>query len=287
MDALNFHRDNFPGNGKIEIIPKVPLTDGTLSLAYTPGVAEVSRAIANGDDPCEYTNRCNTVAVVSDGTRVLGLGDIGPSAALPVMEGKALLFKVFGGVDAFPLVLAEKNPERFIEVIKAVSPSFGGINLEDIASPKCFYILERLRNELDIPVFHDDQQGTASVVLAGLMNALKVVGKRMGDITLVLFGAGAAGFATLRIATEAGVRPENVRVVELVEGRQRVITPDLPLERLFPAFHAGNHIPFVAEEVADQGPEVGVVFNDQDLVRTGHFASELFSQLGILGRTDL
>ena len=256
MDALNFHRGNFPGNGKIEVIPKVPLTDGTLSLAYTPGVAEVSRAIANGDDPCEYTNRCNTVAVVSDGTRVLGLGDIGPSAALPVMEGKALLFKVFGGVDAFPLVLAEKNPERFIEVIKAVSPSFGGINLEDIASPKCFYILERLRNELDIPVFHDDQQGTASVVLAGLMNALKVVGKRMGDITLVLFGAGAAGFATLRIATEAGVRPENVRVVELVEGRQRVITPDLPLERLFP--YRGELLSKTNGEGIEGGPEEAV-----------------------------
>ena len=256
MDALNFHRGNFPGNGKIEIIPKVPLTEETLSLAYTPGVAEVSRAIANGDDPCEYTNRCNTVAVVSDGTRVLGLGDIGPSAALPVMEGKALLFKVFGGVDAFPLVLAEKNPERFIEVIKAVSPSFGGINLEDIASPKCFYILERLRNELDIPVFHDDQQGTASVVLAGLMNALKVVGKRMGDITLVLFGAGAAGFATLRIATEAGVRPENVRVVELVEGRQRVITPDLPLERLFP--YRGELLSKTNGEGIEGGPEEAV-----------------------------
>jgi len=234
MDALNFHRGNFPGNGKIEIIPKVPLTEETLSLAYTPGVAEVSRAIANGEDPCEYTNRCNTVAVVSDGTRVLGLGDVGPHAALPVMEGKALLFKAFGGVDAFPLVLAEKDPERFIEVVKAVSPSFGGINLEDIASPKCFYILERLRNELDIPVFHDDQQGTASVVLAGLINALKVVGKRLEEITLALFGAGAAGFATLRIVTEAGVKPENVRVVELINGEPRILTPDLPLEELFP-----------------------------------------------------
>ncbi|NJE60665.1 NADP-dependent malic enzyme [Thermococcus sp. 21S7] len=235
MNASNFHRDNFPGNGKIEVIPKVPLTRETLPLAYTPGVAEASRAIAEEPEKAfEYTNRGNMIAVISDGTRVLGLGDIGPLAALPVMEGKALLFKAFGGVDAFPLVLAEKAPERFIEVVKAVSPSFGGINLEDIASPKCFYILERLREELDIPVFHDDQQGTASVVLAGLINALKVVGKRLDEVGIALFGAGAAGFATLRLLIKAGVKPKNVRVVELVNGEPRVLTPDLPLEELFP-----------------------------------------------------
>ncbi|ASJ03659.1 malate dehydrogenase [Thermococcus profundus] len=235
MKPLDLHRNNFPGNGKIEVIPKIPLTDETLSLAYTPGVAEVSRRIAeNPNEVFDYTNRGNTVAVVSDGTRVLGLGDIGPLGALPVMEGKALLFKAFGGVDAFPLVLAEKDHDKFIEAVKAVSPSFGGINLEDIASPKCFYILERLRKELDIPVFHDDQQGTASVVLAALMNALKFVGKRLGEVTVALFGAGAAGFAVLRLITKAGVRPENVRVVELVEGKPRILTPDLPLEELFP-----------------------------------------------------
>ncbi|AJC71666.1 malate dehydrogenase [Thermococcus guaymasensis DSM 11113] len=235
MDAKDFHRGNFIGNGKIEVIPKVPLTRETLPLAYTPGVAEVSREISREPEKAfEYTNRANTVAVVSDGSRVLGLGDIGPLGALPVMEGKALLFKAFGGVDAFPLVLAEKEPERFIEVVKAVSPSFGGINLEDIASPKCFYILDRLRKELDIPVFHDDQQGTASVVLAGLLNALKVVGKKLGEVSIALFGAGAAGFATLRLLVKAGVRPENVRVVELVDGKPRVLTSDLPLEELFP-----------------------------------------------------
>lgn len=235
MDAKDFHRGNFIGNGKIEVIPKVPLTRETLPLAYTPGVAEASREISRElEKVFEYTNRANTVAVVSDGSRVLGLGDVGPLGALPVMEGKALLFKAFGGVDAFPLVLAEKEPEKFIEVVKAVSPSFGGINLEDIASPKCFYILERLRKELEVPVFHDDQQGTASVVLAGLINALKVVGKKLGEVSIALFGAGAAGFATLRLLVKAGVRPENVRVVELVDGKPRVLTPDLPLEELFP-----------------------------------------------------
>ncbi|WP_099209320.1 NAD(P)-dependent malic enzyme [Thermococcus henrietii] len=235
MDARDFHRGNFIGSGKIEVIPKVPLTRETLPLAYTPGVAEVSREIAEEPEKAfEYTNRGNTIAVISDGTRVLGLGDIGPLGALPVMEGKALLFKAFGGVDAFPLVLAEKNPERFIDVVKAVSPSFGGINLEDIASPKCFYILDRLREELDVPVFHDDQQGTASVVLAGLINALKVVGKKLDEISVALFGAGAAGFATLRLIVRAGVKPENVRVVELVKGKPRILTPDLPLEELFP-----------------------------------------------------
>lgn len=235
MDAKDFHRGNFIGNGKIEVIPKVPLTRETLPLAYTPGVAEASREISRElEKVFEYTNRANTVAVVSDGSRVLGLGDVGPLGALPVMEGKALLFKAFGGVDAFPLVLAEKEPEKFIEVVKAVSPSFGGINLEDIASPKCFYILERLREELEVPVFHDDQQGTASVVLAGLINALKVVGKKLGEVSIALFGAGAAGFATLRLLVKAGVRPENVRVVELVDGKPRVLTPDLPLEELFP-----------------------------------------------------
>ncbi|WP_456422924.1 NAD(P)-dependent malic enzyme, partial [Thermococcus sp.] len=257
MDAREFHRNNFPGNGKIEVIPKVPLTRETLPLAYTPGVAEVSREIAREPDKAfEYTNRGNTVAVISDGTRVLGLGDIGPLGALPVMEGKALLFKAFGGVDAFPLVLAEKDPDKFIEVVKAVSPSFGGVNLEDIASPKCFYILDRLREELDVPVFHDDQQGTASVVLAGLLNALKVVGKRLNEVRVALFGAGAAGFATLRLLVKAGVNPEKVRVVELVEGRPRVLTPDLSLDELFP--RRGELLSKTNGEGIEGGPEDAV-----------------------------
>ncbi|HID01135.1 MAG TPA: NADP-dependent malic enzyme, partial [Piscirickettsiaceae bacterium] len=182
----------------------------------------------------EYTSKGNLVAVVSDGSRVLGLGNIGALAGLPVMEGKALLFKHFGGVDAFPVMINEQDPDRFIEVVNAIAPTFGGINLEDIASPKCFYILERLREGLDIPVFHDDQQGTAAVVLAGLLNALKVVGKKIDEITIALFGAGAAGFATLRILTKAGVKPGNVRVVELVGGKPTVLTGDMDLEKLFP-----------------------------------------------------
>jgi len=234
--ALAFHKNNFPGNGKIEVIPKVPLRNrDDLSLAYTPGVAEPCREIARDPEKVyEYTSKGNLVAVVSDGSRVLGLGNIGALAGLPVMEGKALLFKHFGGVDAFPVMINEQDPDRFIEVVNAIAPTFGGINLEDIASPKCFYILERLREGLDIPVFHDDQQGTAAVVLAGLLNALKVVGKRIDGITIALFGAGAAGFATLRILTKAGVKPGNVRVVELVGGKPTVLTGDMDLEKLFP-----------------------------------------------------
>ena len=234
--ALAFHKNNFPGNGKIEVIPKVPLRNrDDLSLAYTPGVAEPCREIARDPEKVyEYTSKGNLVAVVSDGSRVLGLGNIGALAGLPVMEGKALLFKHFGGVDAFPVMINEQDPDRFIEVVNAIAPTFGGINLEDIASPKCFYILERLREGLDIPVFHDDQQGTAAVVLAGLLNALKVVGKRIDEITIALFGAGAAGFATLRILTKAGVKPGNVRVVELVGGKPTVLTGDMDLEKLFP-----------------------------------------------------
>ncbi len=234
--ALSFHRNNFPGNGKIEVIPKVSLkTRHDLSLAYTPGVAEPCREITkNPDAVYEYTSKGNLVAVVSDGSRILGLGNIGALAGLPVMEGKALLFKHFGGVDAFPIMINEQEQDRFVEIVKAIAPTFGGINLEDIASPKCFYILERLRKELNIPVFHDDQQGTAAVVLAGLLNALKVVGKNFREITVTMFGAGAAGFAVLRILTEAGVKPENVRIVELVEGKPTVLTDDMDLEELFP-----------------------------------------------------
>jgi malate dehydrogenase (oxaloacetate-decarboxylating) len=192
--------------GKVEVVSKSPLkTRDDLSMAYTPGVARVSRAIA--DDPDNVWNltiKQNAVAVVTDGTAVLGLGDIGPEAALPVMEGKAILFKEFGGVDAWPLCLATKDPDEIVGVVTALAPGFGGINLEDISAPRCFEIEERLRASLDIPVFHDDQHGTAIVVLAALLNALQVVDKRLEDIRIVLTGAGAAGAATARMLAHAG-----------------------------------------------------------------------------------
>jgi malate dehydrogenase (oxaloacetate-decarboxylating) len=194
--------------GKLEVVPKTPLkTRDDLSMAYTPGVARVCEAIA--DDPSSAWNltiKRNTVAVVSDGTAVLGLGDIGPEAAMPVMEGKAVLFKEFGGVDAFPLCIATKDVDEIVAFCKAVAPTFGGINLEDISAPRCFEIEQRLRAELDIPVFHDDQHGTAIVVLAAVVNALKVVGKRIEDVKIVLTGVGAAGIATADILMHAGAR---------------------------------------------------------------------------------
>jgi malate dehydrogenase (oxaloacetate-decarboxylating) len=194
--------------GKIEIAPRLPLkTREDLSMAYTPGVARVSRAIA--DDPAKVWNltiKRNTVAVVSDGSAVLGLGDIGPQAALPVMEGKALLFKEFANVDAFPICLDTQDPDEIVATVVAIAPVFGGINLEDISAPRCFEIERRLRERLDIPVFHDDQHGTAIVVLAALLNALRVVDKRIDEIKVLTTGCGAAGMAVTRILQAAGVR---------------------------------------------------------------------------------
>jgi malate dehydrogenase (oxaloacetate-decarboxylating) len=194
--------------GKIEQHNKVPVkTRDDLSRAYTPGVARVCRAIADDRAKAfQFTIKRNTVAVVSDGTAVLGLGDIGPEAAMPVMEGKAMLFKEFAGVDAFPLCLATKDTDEIVETVKRVAPGFGGINLEDISAPRCFEIEERLKLELDIPVFHDDQHGTAIVVLAAVMNALEITGRRMEDLRVLVVGLGAAGIAVTRILMEAGVR---------------------------------------------------------------------------------
>jgi malate dehydrogenase (oxaloacetate-decarboxylating) len=194
--------------GKIEIASKMQLkTRSDLSMAYTPGVARVCEAIHKDPEKAfNLTIKKNTVAVVSDGTAVLGLGDIGPAAAMPVMEGKCQLFKEFGGVDAFPICLNTKDPHEIVQTIKNISVAFGGINLEDISAPRCFEIEERLKEELDIPVFHDDQHGTAVVVLAALINALKIVGKRMEDIKIVVNGIGAAGVACSKIVMAAGVK---------------------------------------------------------------------------------
>jgi malate dehydrogenase (oxaloacetate-decarboxylating) len=194
--------------GKIEVVPKTPVkTRDDLSMVYTPGVARICTAIAA--DPAKawaLTIKKNTVAVVSDGTAVLGLGDIGPLAAAPVMEGKAMIFKAFAGVDAFPICLATQDPDEIVATVQRIAPIFGGINLEDIAAPKCFEIEDRLRHSLDIPVMHDDQHGTAVVVLAALKNALKVVGKSLANARIVINGSGASGMATAKILALAGAQ---------------------------------------------------------------------------------
>jgi malate dehydrogenase (oxaloacetate-decarboxylating) len=194
--------------GKIELRNKSPVkTRDDLSMAYTPGVARVCLAIRDDPDKAfQYTIKRNTVAVVSDGTAVLGLGDIGPDAAMPVMEGKAMLFKEFAGVDAFPICLDTRDPDEIVRTVKLIAPTFGGINLEDISAPRCFEIEERLKAELDIPVFHDDQHGTAVVVLAALLNALTLTGRRIEEIRIVISGCGAAGIAVARILLAAGAR---------------------------------------------------------------------------------
>ena len=202
--------------GKIGVVSKVPVrTSDDFAIWYTPGVAEPCKVINKDPDQVfELTNRWNYVAVVSDGTRVLGLGDIGPEAGLPVMEGKALLFKYLGGVDAFPICLGTKNADDIITAVKWLSPTFGGVNLEDIEKPKCFYILDRLRKELKIPVWHDDQQGTALVTLAGLINALKVVGKKLDEVLITLVGTGAANISVARYLMVAGAKAGNMIMVD-------------------------------------------------------------------------
>jgi len=211
--------------GKIEIHNKIPVkTRNDLSMAYTPGVARVCMAIHKDvRKSFALTIRRNTVAVVSDGTAVLGLGDIGPEAAMPVMEGKAMLFKEFADIDAWPICIATKDPEEIIRIVKALAPSFGGINLEDISAPRCFEIEERLKAEMDIPVFHDDQHGTAVVVLAALLNSLKIVKKRIEDMKIVVAGVGASGVACSKIIMNAGAR--NIigvdRVGAIFKGRKQ------------------------------------------------------------------
>ncbi len=204
-EALHMHREN---KGKLETKSKVEVKNAKdLSLAYSPGVAEPCKDIYESPEKVyDYTMKGNMVAIVSDGTAVLGLGNIGPEAALPVMEGKAVLFKSFAGVDAFPICLNTTDVEKIIETVKLLEPNFGGVNLEDIAAPNCFIIEERLKKEANIPVFHDDQHGTAIVTVAGLVNALKLVGKKMNEIKVVANGAGAAGIAIIKLLYSYGVR---------------------------------------------------------------------------------
>src|SRR5579883_1748948 len=198
--------------GKMQTLPKCGIRGlSDFAVWYTPGVAAPCRAIeADPESVYRFTNKGNCIAVVSDGTRVLGLGDIGPEAGLPVMEGKALLFKYLGGVDAVPICLGTKEPDEFIRTVKLLEPSFGGINLEDIAQPKCFGILDRLRKEMRIPVWHDDQQGTGTVLLAGLLNALKVVGKQLSNVKIAMIGMGAANVSVYRILKASGVKPSAI-----------------------------------------------------------------------------
>lgn len=218
--ALRYHEER---RGKIQITSKVPVNNlDDLSLAYTPGVAEPCREIERQRDLVNlYTNRANTVAIVTDGTAVLGLGDIGPEAGLPVMEGKSILFKMFGGVDAFPICLDTKDPDKIVETVRLLQPSFGGINLEDVSAPRAFEIENRLKEVLSIPVFNDDQHGTAVVVGAALINALRYTGKRIEDVRIVFNGAGAAAIATARHLLELGA--EDISLVDraglLYEGR--------------------------------------------------------------------
>jgi malate dehydrogenase (oxaloacetate-decarboxylating) len=213
LDAPRLHKFY---KGKMGVSLKCRVRDfNDFAIWYTPGVAAVCKEIAADKEKAYlYTNKWNSVAVISDGTRVLGLGDIGPEAGLPVMEGKGILYKYLGGVDAFPICLAEKDPDRIIEIAKALQPTFGGFNLEDISQPKCFRILDTLREQCEIPVWHDDQQGTACVTVAGLINALKIVKKDIREAKAVVLGAGASGINIARMMIKAGFNPENMLSID-------------------------------------------------------------------------
>ncbi|MBN1263992.1 MAG: NADP-dependent malic enzyme [Anaerolineales bacterium] len=231
VDAMRLHPFY---RGKIQTAPRCRVRDfKDFAIWYTPGVAAPCKAIhENPELVYQLTNKWNTVAVVSDGTRILGLGDIGPKAGLPVMEGKALLFKYLGGVDAVPIMLDTKDPDKIIEAVLMLQPGFGAVNLEDISQPKCFRILDTLREEAEIPVWHDDQQGTASVILGGLIGALKVVGKKIEETRIVFFGAGAANIATTRLVFAYGANPANCVAVDVdgILGKHRKDLYDNPVE---------------------------------------------------------
>src|ERR1043165_9865080 len=214
QDALNYHMHGQPG--KIEVVPtKVLSSQLDLSLAYSPGVAEPCKEIAeNKENVYKYTAKGNLVAVISNGTAVLGLGDIGPEAGKPVMEGKGVLFKIFADIDVFDIEINEKDPEKFVQIVKALEPTFGGINLEDIKAPECFYIEKKLKEELKIPVMHDDQHGTAIISAAALLNALELQKKKIEKASFVVNGAGAAAIACTKLYESLGARRENIRVFD-------------------------------------------------------------------------
>src|SRR5881227_445688 len=215
QQALEYHSKGRPG--KIEVVPtKEAKTQRDLSLAYSPGVAEPCKEIAaNPEAVYKYTAKGNLVAVISNGTAVLGLGDIGPEAGKPVMEGKGVLFKIFADIDVFDIEINEKDPEKFVQIVKALEPTFGGINLEDIKAPECFYIEKKLKEELNIPVMHDDQHGTAIISAAALLNALEIQRKRIDKVRFVINGAGAAAMACIQLYVSLGARPENFFVFDI------------------------------------------------------------------------
>ena len=225
--ALEYHMMGGK-SGKLEVVPSKPCKSAEdLSLAYTPGVAKpVLEIEKNKDDAYKYTNKGNLVAVISNGTAILGLGDRGALASKPVMEGKGVLFKRFADVDVFDIEVSEKDPDKFIDIVKGIAPTFGGINLEDIKGPECFYIEEKLKKELDIPVFHDDQHGTAIIATAGLMNACEIAGKDLSQVRVVVNGAGAAGISTARMFVRAGVKRENLIMLDskgvIYKGRENL-----------------------------------------------------------------
>lgn len=254
-EALRYHSE--PRPGKIEVLPTKPHhTQHDLSLAYSPGVAAASLAVAADSEAVyRYTGKGNLVAVISNGTAVLGLGNIGPLAAKPVMEGKSMLFKTFAGIDAFDIEIAETDPEAFIRTVKAIAPTFGGINLEDIKAPECFEIDTRLREELDIPVMHDDQHGTAVITSAALLNGMKLAGKRAATLRVAVNGAGAAAIACARLFLALGIRRENM---VLCDSRGAVTTYRTDLNPLKGEFATTRHIASLAEAVAGADVFLGV-----------------------------
>lgn len=256
-ESLKFHEEK---RGKFEIKPNCEVKSAKdLSLAYTPGVAEPCREIHK--DPTKayiYTRKWNTVAVISDGTAVLGLGDIGPLASLPVMEGKSVLFKEFGNVDAFPIVLDTKNVDEIVNTVANIAPTLGGINLEDISAPRCFEVEKRLKERLDIPVFHDDQHGTAIVVLSGLVNALKIVNKKLENIKVVINGAGSAGTAICKLLLSSGVKNIVMCDINGVISRDKDLSDNIYMQELANITNPNNETGMLKDVIKDADVFIGV-----------------------------